>query len=99
MAQTGCLVQTAQIFFALLVGVPIMALAMHGSLWLVYFVKRPLLGIVGLAIVGTTYCYREGPALLLLAPGAFCRVAATKGSGMTLSKRMQQAKPPSSRRP
>lgn len=99
MAQTGGLVETGQIFFALLVGVPIMALAMLGSLWLVYVVKRPLLGIVGLAIVGTTYCYGEGPALLLLAPGVFSCIAATKGSGMTLSKRMQRAKPSSSRRP
>lgn len=60
MARTGGVVETGQIFFALLVGVPIMALAMLGSLWLVYVVKRPLLGIVGLAIVGTTYCYGEG---------------------------------------
>ncbi|MBP1872928.1 hypothetical protein J2Z19_002640 [Ensifer adhaerens] len=81
--------ETGQIFFALLVGVPIMALATLGSLWLVYVVKRPLLGIVGLAIVGMTYCYGDGPSLLLLAPGVFSCIAATKGSGMTLSKRMQ----------
>ncbi|OOG69040.1 hypothetical protein BLJAPNOD_04459 [Ensifer sp. M14] len=91
--------ETGQLFFVLLVGVPVIALALFGILWLICVVKRPLLGIVGMTIVGATYCYGEAPVLLLFVPGIFACVAATKGSRKPLSKRLRKAKPAPPLRP
>ncbi len=82
--------ETGQLLFVLLVGVPVIALALLGALWLICVVKRPLLGIVGMTIVGATYCYGEGLVLVLFVPGIFACVAATKGAGKPLSKRFEK---------
>lgn len=94
----GANVEIGQLLFVLLIGVPVTALAVLCSLWLIFVVKRPILGVLGLAIIGATYSYGDGVALLRIVPGILACVAATGGSGKTLSARMRKAKPSASHR-
>lgn len=61
--------EIGQLPVVFLMGVKVMALAMLCSVWLICVVERPILGVIGLAIIGATYFCGEGLALLLFIPG------------------------------
>jgi hypothetical protein len=85
----SAIVESGQLLFLLLMGVPVSALFLLSVLWLVFIVRRRLLGLIGAALIGSAFLWGQTYSLvlfLLFGLGTFACVRASSIKGLPVSR-------------
>jgi membrane protein implicated in regulation of membrane protease activity len=87
----SAIVESGELLFLFLMGVPVLALLLLTVLWLVFVVRRRPLGLIGAALIGSAFLWGQTYSLalflLLLGLGILACVRASRTTELPISNK------------